>query len=142
MGLKENLMVKEVQKLPLDGLRQEWVNAWQIKVNTRMGRNMLEKSLIFKKQCVLTGEQETRLEQLVKQYKRNQKCFDDKYNYLKAGTKLFRNWKGENHSVLVKETGFEYKGKSYTSLSQVANYITGSRWNGRVFFGLKQETKS
>ena len=57
---------------------------------------------------------------------------------IKSGTKLIREYKGEKHEVMALDKGFEYKGKAYKSLSAIANEITGTRWNGKVFFGLKK----
>lgn len=59
---------------------------------------------------------------------------------IKAGTKLIREYKGERHEVIALDKGFEYEysGKTYKSLSAIANEITGTRWNGKVFFGLKK----
>jgi hypothetical protein len=54
-----------------------------------------------------------------------------------AGTRLVREWKGAEHSVTVRQEGFEYQGRPYKSLSAIARHITGTRWNGLVFFGLK-----
>ena len=54
-----------------------------------------------------------------------------------AGTKLIREWKGVEHMVTVRVDGFEYAGAPYKSLSAIARAITGTRWNGLVFFGLK-----
>jgi hypothetical protein len=56
---------------------------------------------------------------------------------LKAGTRLIREWKEETHVVSVLENGVEYRGKRYRSLSEVARVITGTRWSGPAFFGLK-----
>jgi hypothetical protein len=56
-----------------------------------------------------------------------------------AGTKLVRQWKGVEHHVTVLADGFEYLGHPYKSLSVVAREITGTRWNGWVFFGLKNQ---
>ena len=56
-----------------------------------------------------------------------------------AGTRLIREWQGVEHSVTVTEEGFEYQGRPFKSLSAVARAITGTRWNGRVFFGLKSQ---
>ena len=56
---------------------------------------------------------------------------------IKPGTRLVRTWKGQRHSVMVKENGFDYQGRAFTSLSEIAATITGTRWNGWVFFGLK-----
>jgi hypothetical protein len=54
-----------------------------------------------------------------------------------AGTRLVREFKGVEHCVTVRQEGFEYQGRPYQSLSAIARHITGTRWNGLVFFGLK-----
>ena len=55
----------------------------------------------------------------------------------KPGTRLLREWHGQTHEVIVLESSVQYRGKSYPSLSAVAREITGSRWSGPRFFGLK-----
>jgi hypothetical protein len=59
-----------------------------------------------------------------------------------AGTRLLREWKGVEHIVTVKTDGFEYEGRLYKTLSPIAREITGTRWNGWLFFGLKNSRKS
>jgi hypothetical protein len=54
-----------------------------------------------------------------------------------AGTKLIREWQGVEHCIAVRANDFEYLGRPYKSLSSVAREITGTKWNGWVFFGLK-----
>ena len=54
-----------------------------------------------------------------------------------TGTKLIREWQGIEHCVTVRADEFEYLGRPYKSLSSVAHEITGTKWNGWVFFGLK-----
>lgn len=125
------------EKQSLTQLRKRWAQAWGMTPHKGIGRAMLEKSLGFKERAVLSPDQQTRLDQLVRQYKRNPRCFDEECAALKPGTRLIRNWKGSRHAVTVKASGFDYQGRHYTSLSQIANDITGSRWNGRAFFGLK-----
>lgn len=56
-----------------------------------------------------------------------------------AGTRLIREWKGIEHSVTVHDDFYEYQGRRYESLSVIARFITGTRWNGWVFFGLKNQ---
>ena len=56
---------------------------------------------------------------------------------LKAGTVMIREWHGTTHRITVLEEGFLCSGKRYRSLSEVARTITGSRWSGPLFFGLK-----
>ena len=57
---------------------------------------------------------------------------------IKAGTKLLREYKGEKHEVTALEKGFAYKSKTYKSLSAIAKEITGTQWNGKLFFGVKK----
>ena len=54
-----------------------------------------------------------------------------------AGTQLVREYEGVQHVVTVLADGFEWEGRPYRSLSAIARTITGTRWNGLVFFGLK-----
>ena len=54
-----------------------------------------------------------------------------------VGTRLIREWQGVEHCVTVRDADFEYQGRPYKSLSAAARAITGTRWNGWVFFGLK-----
>ncbi len=55
-----------------------------------------------------------------------------------AGTRLVREWQDTEHCVTVLVDGFEYLGRPYKSLSAVARAITGTRWNGWVFFGIRR----
>ena len=55
---------------------------------------------------------------------------------LRPGAKLVREWHGSTHIVLVTDTGFDYAGSSYKSLTQIAKLITGAHWSGPRFFGL------
>ena len=54
-----------------------------------------------------------------------------------TGTRLIREWQGVEHTVTVLNDGYEWQGRPYRSLSAVARAITGTRWNGWIFFGLQ-----
>ena len=54
-----------------------------------------------------------------------------------SGTRLIRDYQGVEHCVTVRDNDFEYQGRPYKSLSAIARAITGTQWNGVVFFGLK-----
>ena len=54
-----------------------------------------------------------------------------------SGTRLIREWQGVEHTATVLDDGFEYQGRRYKSLSAVARAITGTRWSGPVFWGLR-----
>jgi hypothetical protein len=56
----------------------------------------------------------------------------------KAGTRYVREWQGKLHEVSVLPEGYEYNGRVYRSLSVIARNITGTRWSGPAFFGLKR----
>jgi hypothetical protein len=58
---------------------------------------------------------------------------------VKAGTRLLREWHGVSHEVTMLDDGVHYQGQRYRSLSQVAQIITGAKWSGPLFFGLKKE---
>jgi hypothetical protein len=132
-------MQENLTKLSLTELRQMWANAWGIEPAERLGRALLETSLNFKLSNRISPELQGRLDQLIKTYKRKPKCFDERCDALKPGTQLMRSWKGKKHTVLVKSDGFDFQGRHYTSLSQIANDITGTRWNGHLFFRLKKK---
>jgi len=55
-----------------------------------------------------------------------------------AGMRLAREWAGKRHEVVVLKSGVLYEDQTYGSLSEVARHITGKRWNGPRFFGLRQ----
>lgn len=57
---------------------------------------------------------------------------------IKPGTRLVREWHGHFHQVTTLENGYEYAGRRYSSLSEIARLITGTRWSGPLFFGLKR----
>jgi len=59
----------------------------------------------------------------------------------RPGTRLIREWRGEAHQVSVLDDGFDYRGERYASLSRIAREITGTRWSGPLFFGLRKVTQ-
>ncbi len=134
---------QNIASLNLDDLKENWEKYWSLKPPPRIGRTMLERSLIYKiyerQGHGLTHQQNKRLNKLISTYKRNPNYFDQGHTILKPGMKLIRNWQGRNYTVIVTQCGFEYKGQPYSSLSKIANEITGSKWNGWLFFGLKNK---
>ena len=60
---------------------------------------------------------------------------------LKPGTELIRDWHGVTHRVTILPNGFQFRAKRFRSLSQIARTITGARWSGPLFFGLKAASK-
>jgi hypothetical protein len=86
-------------------------------------------------------EYKRRLRQLAESFERSSSNPAKKVSLttkIKPGTRLIRRWDEQTHQVTVAEKGFEYKGARYKSLSEIARLITGTRWSGPLFFGLKQ----
>jgi hypothetical protein len=54
------------------------------------------------------------------------------------GTRLIRLWHGETHEVIATGGGYKYRGQTYSSLSKIAREITGTRWSGPLFFGVRK----
>ena len=121
----------------LDELRRRWSEAWVLPINEKVSRPMLERSLEYKLNVepLMSVDVKKRLDGLVADYRRNKRASNSAFRSLKAGTKLVRNWQGVDHIVTVIDSGFEYQEQQYKSLSKIANEITGSRWNGWLFFG-------
>lgn len=78
-------------------------------------------------------------EQLIKQIEN--KSISSKTKYME-GTRIIREWKGITHEVIVEQSGFKWKGQNYKSLSHIAREITGARWSGPRFFGLKTDNEA
>lgn len=61
---------------------------------------------------------------------------------LQPGVRLVREWKGVPHEVIVEADGYRYGGKLWKSLSEIARHISGARWNGPRFFGLRVDARA
>lgn len=59
---------------------------------------------------------------------------------IKPGSELVRTWNRRTYRVMVLVSGFAYDGKTFASLSEIASAITGTRWNGPRFFGLRSSS--
>lgn len=87
----------------------------------------------------LSPDLERKINRLVAQYEKTLSVKKNDFTLkISDGTKLVRDFKGKRHSVTVISTGYEYNGQNYKSLSVIANEITGTRWNGKKFFGVAQ----
>ena len=85
----------------------------------------------------LTPEIQRKIDKLVEHYDKTQYVEkENKTLSITDGTKLIREFRGKRYSVTVIANGFEYNGRKYKSLSAIANEITGTRWNGKKFFGV------
>lgn len=131
--------------------KKDLAEIWKQKFGTDpfpyLSRTFMVKNLIYQDQIELYGDltlnSKKQLKKLVIQYSSTKTITKtdiktSKTLNLHIGTKLIREFKNKKYEVIVVENGFEFEGKFYKSLSAIANEITGTRWNGKVFFGVKK----
>jgi Protein of unknown function (DUF2924) len=129
---------------PVADLKQKWRDLFE-REPPPYNRRFLESRLAYRIQELAYGglseEMVERLDALADSLdgKASRRSFPA--NRPIAGTRLIREWKGTEHCVTVRHAGFEYQGRPYRSLSAIAKHITGTQWNGLVFFGLKNTRK-
>jgi hypothetical protein len=85
----------------------------------------------------LSPESRRRLRQLAATFEANPKAVVSNRPPIKPGTRFVREWKEQVHVVEAEEEGYVYRGSRYENLSEIARLITGTRWSGPLFFGLK-----
>jgi hypothetical protein len=131
---------------PTPALKQQWRDLFD-REPPPYNRKFLESRLAYRIQELVYGglkpETIERLEALGEQFdggnvQVRKRPVDDRPI---AGTQLIREWQGVEHRVTVRLDDFEYEGRPYKSLSAIARAITGTRWNGLVFFGLKNQRR-
>ena len=126
---------------PIGDLKQKWRDLFDTEPPP-YNRRFLESRLAYRIQELayggLSAETIERLEAIADELEgkrgRQRSSFT---NRPIAGTRLIREWNGVEHCVTVRNSDFEYQGRPYKSLSAIAKHITGTQWNGLVFFGLK-----
>ena len=126
---------------PVAGLKQKWRDLFE-REPPAYNRHFLESRLAYRIQELAFGglspETLERLDTLADELESNgSKRRNRLQNRPIAGTRLIREYQGVEHSVTVRQEDFEYRGLPYKSLSAIARQITGTQWNGLVFFGLK-----
>jgi hypothetical protein len=106
----------------------------------RVSRDLLIRMIGYRVQELVSGglSKATRrhLQALTKELESNGTIAPISTPRLRTGARLVREWRGKTHTVTVGEDGFEYLGQLYSSLTQVAQVITGVHWSGPRFFGL------
>jgi hypothetical protein len=138
--------LQELPHLPKRELLALWQKLFAQPAHQRLRRNLMVPILAYRIQEQayggLTPSTCKRLQKLATAWEQEQKASRPQVPQLKAGTKLLRQWQGQLHEVLVADEGFQYQGKRYQSLSEIACQITGTRWSGPLFFGLKKGQKA
>jgi hypothetical protein len=144
-----NILAVEIARLrDLDvvALRSRWQNAFRRQAPPQLPRRLLFRVLAYRLQADQLGDLDSASRRLLDSSgspeKAGQKAVDSRRRTaeLRPGTVLGREWKGHMHHVAVLADGFAWNGKTYPSLSNIAFAITGTRWNGPRFFGLRDKS--
>jgi hypothetical protein len=134
--------VAALKSLPIPQLKQQWRDLFESEPPP-YNRRFLEHRLAYRIQELAYGglkpEMLRRLRALAEELDGGDPLNRRRHHQDRplAGTRLIREWQGVDHCVTVRDDGYEYQGCPYKSLSAVARTITGTRWNGWLFFGLK-----
>ena len=122
-------------------LQVNWLQLYRNEPPARLGRDLLIAAIAYGLQEQVLGglrpELRRRLRKIAEQVSQGGEPMISTALCLKPGTRLLREWQGRTHEVLVSDDGFVWQQAHYRSLSQIARAITGTRWSGPVFFGLK-----
>lgn len=135
--------VDQLSALDADALRQRWTALFGGEPSPRLGRSFLIRALAYRLQERALGGLKPSTQRIL-----DGVCNGPADAAVKpiakppasAGTVLIRQWRGITHRVTVLDHGVVYRGRRYQSLSELARLITGTRWSGPLFFGLKRRT--
>lgn len=135
--------VAELQDMTQEELKQKWQALYDNSPPATLSRQQLIGRLAYRLQELVFGglpdDLRQKLEALGASPTAQVKAGARAPGKLIPGTRLVREWQGVNQEVTVLESGFAYGGKTYTSLSAIATEITGTKWNGPEFFGLRKK---
>ena len=137
--------IARLRDLDVGELRSRWHNVFGRRPHPHLPRHLLFRVLAYRLQADvlgdLDGESQRLLDRSVSPEDAGQRAVElaRRTADLRPGTVLGREWNGQMQRVAVLADGFAWNGKTYPSLSKVAFAITGTRWNGPKFFGLRDK---
>jgi hypothetical protein len=138
--------IAHLRGLDLKGLRSRWQSVFQRPAPDHLPRHLLFAIIAYRIQADRLGGLDHKTEQVLDRSVANETgaaasarlvSFDQKRTELTPGTVLIREWDRHSQRVMVMADGFAWNGQTYDSLSKVAFAITGTKWNGPRFFGLR-----
>jgi hypothetical protein len=132
--------ITTLPNLTAPALRDEWRRLYR-GLPPRLSRDLLVRAIAYRLQELAYGglskATQRKLVALTKELETNGSIVCNRDRDIRPGARLVREWRGKTHTVVVTEDGFEHAGKTYSSLSKIAQAITGAHWSGPRFFGLK-----
>jgi hypothetical protein len=140
-----NQQLAALPKMDREALQGLWERLFLSHPNRSLRREILIPIIANRLQEVafggLKGSVERQLRALAQDNPQGRRLVEGLTLRHKAGTRYVREWQGKLHEVSVLPEGYEYNGHIYRSLSEIARGITGTRWSGPAFFGLKRRGK-
>ena len=137
--------LSKLERMNLGELKQYWVQELGDAAPVTRAEDFLRRQLAWKLQAAVEGDLSTstkrRLQDLAKAFEKDSGHQPAARSSVQSGMTLTRNWQGKLHTVQVRNGGYLYKGKHYRGLSKIAREITGTRWSGPLFFGLRKPSK-
>ena len=130
----KTLSVQDIENASLARLRFLFEAVFQRPPPAKISPWVLRGNLAWAIQARAQGENDRRLRTRI--LKHASKGSSSTRIQFKIGTRLIRSWEGETHEVTVLEKGYWYRAAHFSSLSEIARVITGTRWSGPRFFGL------
>jgi hypothetical protein len=135
-----------LSELTIFELRGEWLRLHRTPPPMRLSRDLLTRGISYKLQerayGGLSKAAARKLEQAAAGPPSRGAAKPTPSVSLRPGTRLLREWHGVTHTALIHADGIEWRGQRYSSLSVVARKITGARWSGPRFFGLRRQLDS
>jgi hypothetical protein len=129
--------IQQISGLDLRSVRALWRASFKKEPPGALTRDMLVRQLAWQVQEKAFGGHDAATLRLLEAYGRQDADKVVLFRKLKPGTSVVREYQGVRHIVTISEGGFVWQGRTYDSLSAIAREITGSRWNGPRFFGLR-----
>jgi hypothetical protein len=138
--------VKQLENLDLDDLRSRWKKLFGNTPPMSLRTKFLRRAVAYQIQVEAYGGLSASVRRHLREVARAARTGDASTllgkNQIKPGTQMIREWKGVTHVLTVLETGFEWRGQTFKSLSAIARAITGTNWNGYSFFGVERSGRS
>ena len=122
-------------------LKETWRSLYGTEAPERMSEDHLKRAIAHRIQEKAFGGLKPATRKLLERAGARRPIKTSSKPKVRTGTLLVREWHGKTHKVTVIEGGAMYRGKRYSSLSEVAFHITGAHWSGPLFFGLKAAAK-
>jgi hypothetical protein len=130
-----------LRTLSLRELKTHWRELYRTQPPPRISKNLLTRAIAYRLQEQALGGLSSATRRLLGSIAASTPSTPIQHRNVldqaPVGAVLIREWRGVTHRVTVLEDGVVYAGKRYRSLSEVARLITGSRWSGPLFFGLR-----